>query len=156
MFLLIKYGNVSNIHDSWRESLLPLVIRVFKGPKMKVKVLVAQPCPTLCDPMDCRLPGSSVHGILQASILERGDIPFSRESSWPRDWIHISCIASRFFTIWAIREAPKLRSPVCFTIWSSLSQSFPGLFGVIEGRQDSVPLNLTPNKLEASDIKPGS
>ena len=47
MFTPIKDGNVSNIHDSWRESLLPLVIRVFKGPKMKVKVLVAQSCPTL-------------------------------------------------------------------------------------------------------------
>ena len=53
MFTPIKDGNVSNIHDSWRESLLPLVIRVFKGPKMKVKVLVSQLCPTLCNPMDC-------------------------------------------------------------------------------------------------------
>ena len=40
-------------------------------------VLVAHSCPTLCDPMDCRLPGSPVHGILQARILERVDIPFS-------------------------------------------------------------------------------
>ena len=42
-------------------------------------VLVAQPCPTLCDPMDCSPPGSSVHGILQARILERVAIPFCRE-----------------------------------------------------------------------------
>ena len=45
---------------------------------------VAQACPTLCDPMDCNLPGSSVHGILQATILEWVAIPFSRGSSQPR------------------------------------------------------------------------
>ena len=48
-----------------------------------VKVLVAQLCPTLCDPMDCSPPGSSVHGILQTRILERVAIPFSRGSSLP-------------------------------------------------------------------------
>ena len=41
-------------------------------------VLIAQSCPTLCDPMDCHLPGSSVHRILQARILEKGVTPFSR------------------------------------------------------------------------------
>ena len=50
-----------------------------------MKVLVAQSCPTLCDPVDCSLPGSSVHGILQERILEWVAIPFSRVSSWPRD-----------------------------------------------------------------------
>ena len=60
---------------------------------------------TLCDPMDCSLPGSSVHGILQARILEWVAIPFSRGSSGPRDWTWVSCIAGRFFTIWAMREA---------------------------------------------------
>ena len=49
------------------------------------KMLVTQFCPTLCDPMDHRLPGSSVHEILQARVLEWGAIPFSRGSSWPRD-----------------------------------------------------------------------
>ena len=48
--------------------------------RAEVKVLVAQSCPTLCDPMDCSLPGSSVHGILQARILERVAIPFSKGS----------------------------------------------------------------------------
>ena len=57
-----------------------------------------------CDPMDCGLPGSLIHGILQARILEWVAIPFSRGSSWPRNWIQISCIAGRFFTMWAIRE----------------------------------------------------
>ena len=54
-------------------------------------------CPTLCDPMDCGPPGSSVHGVLQARILERIAIPFSRGSSWSRDWNLFSCIAGRFF-----------------------------------------------------------
>ena len=72
--------------------------------KMKVKMLVAQLCPTLCDPMDCSPPGSSVHGILQARILEWVAISSSRESSQPRDWIWVSCIADGFFTFWATRE----------------------------------------------------
>ena len=66
---------------------------------------VAQSYPTLCDPMDCSPPGSSVHGILQARVLKWVAIPFSRESSQPRDWIQVSCLAGRFFTIWATREA---------------------------------------------------
>ena len=52
---------------------------------LKVKVLVAQLCPTLCNPMNCGLPGSSVHGILQARILEWVAISFPRGSSLPRD-----------------------------------------------------------------------
>ena len=55
-------------------------------------------CPALCDPMDNSLPGSSVHGILQARILsEWVAIPFSRGYSWPRDGTQVSCIAGRFF-----------------------------------------------------------
>ena len=59
----------------------------------------------LCDPMNCRLPGSSVHGIFQARVLEWVAISFSRGSFWPRDWTWVSCIAGRFFTYWATREA---------------------------------------------------
>ena len=55
---------------------------------------VAQSCPTLCDPMDCNLPGSSVHGIFQARVLEWVAISFSRGSSRPRDWTWVSCIES--------------------------------------------------------------
>ena len=57
------------------------------------------------DPMDCSLPGSPVHGILQTRILEWVAIPFSRGSSQPRDLTQLSHIAGRFFTLWAIREA---------------------------------------------------
>ena len=61
-------------------------------------VLVAQLCLTLSDPMDCNPTGSSVHRVLQARILELFAIPFSRESSQPRDQTQVSCIAGRFFT----------------------------------------------------------
>ena len=71
----------------------------------KVKALVTRSWPTLCDPMDFNTPGSSIHGILQVSILEWVAILFSREFSQPRDQTWVSYIAGRFFTIWAIREA---------------------------------------------------
>ena len=69
--------------------------------KSTIRVLVIQLCLTLWDPMDCRPPGSSVHGILQAWILEWVAISFSRGSSW------VSCIAGRFLTTWATRETPS-------------------------------------------------
>ena len=62
-------------------------------------------CLTLCDPMHCSPPGSSVHGILQTGILEWVPIPFSTGSSQPRNRSHVSHIAGTFFTIWATREA---------------------------------------------------
>ena len=65
-----------------------------------VLCLVALPCLTLCDPMDCSPPGSSVHGVLQARILEWIAIS-SGGSSPPRDRNWVSCIAGRLFTIWA-------------------------------------------------------
>ena len=60
-------------------------------------VLVTQSCPTVCDPINCSLPGSSVHEISQAKILEWLYISFSRESSWPRSGTWFSCIAGRSF-----------------------------------------------------------
>ena len=59
----------------------PYLSRIQSSISMKSKVLVAQLCPTLCDPMDCSPSGSSVHEILQARILEWVAIPFSRKSS---------------------------------------------------------------------------
>ena len=61
---------------------------------------VTQSCPTLCDPVDCSPRGSSIHGILQARILEWVDISFCRGSSWPRDQTQVSCIAGRSFNLW--------------------------------------------------------
>ena len=66
---------------------------------------VAQSCPTLCDPVDCSLSGSSLHGILQARILEWVAIFFSRGSSQPRDRTWVSHIVGRCFNLWATREA---------------------------------------------------
>ena len=65
---------------------------------------VAQSCLTVCDPMDRSLPGSSAHGILQATVLEWAAISFSRGSFWPRDGTQASRIAGRYFTVWATRE----------------------------------------------------
>ena len=108
----------------------------WRDPMYLMKVLVIQSCPTLCRPMVCNLPGSSVHGILQSRILECIAIPFSRSSSQPRDWTHgilqtrkleclafpfprgssqlrdwtqVSCIAGVFFISWAIRESPIIK-----------------------------------------------
>ena len=66
---------------------------------------VTQSCLTLCDPMDCSLPGSSVHGISQARILEWVAISYSRVSSWPRDQICVSCIGRWILHHWATQEA---------------------------------------------------
>ena len=70
-----------------------------------VWVLVSQSSLTFFDPMDCSPPDSSVHGVFQARMLEWVAIPFSRASSWSRDWTQISCIAGGLFTVWATREA---------------------------------------------------
>ena len=67
------------------------------GKSSEVKVI--QSCPTFCNPMDY-----TVCGILQARILEWVPSPFSRGSSQPRDWTHVSRIPGRFFTSWATRE----------------------------------------------------
>ena len=65
---------------------------------------VTQSCPTLCYPMDCSLPGFSVHGIFQARLLEWVAISFSRRSLWPRNWTRVSCIVGRCSTVWATRD----------------------------------------------------
>jgi len=61
---------------------------------------VAQSCLTLCNPMDCSLPGSTVHGVFQARILEWIAISFSRGTSQTRDWTWVSRIVGRCFTVW--------------------------------------------------------
>ena len=62
-------------------------------------MLVAQSCLILCDPMNCSPPGSYVHGILQAGILEWVAIAFSKGSSRPRDWTQVSCIAEELMLL---------------------------------------------------------
>ena len=82
----------------------------------------AQLCLTLCDPMDCSRPGSSVHRIFQARILEWVAIPSCRRSPWPRDWTHISfvsCIGRQFLYCWPSWEAVSgtLFHTSCFFFW---------------------------------------
>ena len=79
---------------------------------------------TLCDPVDCSLPCSSIYGIFQARILEWVATSFSRGSSQPRDWTRVSRIVGRRFTVWATREALPMNIqdwfPLGWTGWISL------------------------------------
>ena len=95
--------NQQNIHNSTNVT-LPNTTghqRILQICSFKGEVL----CSTLCNPMDCSLPVSSVYGIFQARILEWVAISFSRGSSQPRDQTWVSHIAGRCFTVWATREA---------------------------------------------------
>ena len=75
----------------------------------------SQSCQNLCHPMGYSLPGSSVHGIFQATVLEWFAISFSRGSSRPRDWTQVSRIVSRRFTAWATRKAHRgVQSSIIF------------------------------------------
>ena len=67
-----------------------------------------------CDPMNCSLPGSSVHGILQARILEWVAISFSRGTSQPRNWTQVSRIVGRCLTDWATQGIQNM-SVKCYT-----------------------------------------
>ena len=89
---------------------------------------------TLCDAMDCTLPGSSVHRILQARILEWVAIPFSRESSQPRDRTQVSYIAGRFFTTRNQKESEVTQS--CLTLCDPMDCCLPGssVHGIVQAR----------------------
>ena len=107
LYLYIIWGKVSF-------SSLNLLGLDLKISKFACIVKVTQSCPTLCDPMDC-----TVHGILQARILEWVAYPFSSRSSQPRNWTRVSCTASGFFTSWATRKdqeywSSSLSPPVIF------------------------------------------
>ena len=81
---------------------------------------VAQSCPTLSNPMDCSLPGSSFHGIFQARMLEWVAISFPRAPSWPKNRTQVSHTVGRFFTIWATHEK---KVPIIFLL---AGLCFPG------------------------------
>ena len=88
---------------------------------IKKKENVSQSVVSLCDPMNCILLGSSVHGIFKARILEWVAILFSRRSSWPINQTQVFCIAGRFFFIWATREAPfRVYFRLYFQSWGRL------------------------------------
>ena len=92
------------------------------------------------------MPSSSVHGILQARILEWEAISFSRESFWPRDWTRVSCIAGGIFTIWVTKEAPSppvLEAEVLPT--GSPEKSDLCLFGQQNPLRELSPLAVSPS-----------
>ena len=106
---------------TWNAPAPGLVVYCSLGNKdfFKIEVCVCakslQSCLSLCNPMDCSPPGSSVHGILQARILEWVAMPFSRGSSWPRDRTHVSyvsCTGKWIFTTSATWEAQLIFSVV--------------------------------------------
>ena len=94
----------SNLYSNY---CLCLLTSLFTGREWRIEVKwseVAQSCPTLCDPMDCSLSGSSIHGIFQARMLEWISISFSRGPFHPRNRTQVSRIAGRRFTIWTARK----------------------------------------------------
>ena len=121
-----------------RWSGIPVSLTVFhsllwptQSKALKWRSEVAQSCPTLCDPMDYSLPGSSIHGIFQARILEWGAISFSRGPSQLRDQTQVSCIVGRCFTVWATGESIYSYwkndnfdyTDLCWVWWHHLSQN---------------------------------
>ena len=120
----IKLGTLHRNFDVWDEGLNACIY--------------VQLRPTLCDPMDCSPPGSSVRGILQAGIVGWVAMPSSRGSSWPRDWswVHwVSCTAGGFFTAepWG---SPGYRVPKALYI--SLH------FTSVQGEKEMFPIQLRP------------
>ena len=93
-------------------ALLPTDTGCSIKPEGLLLLLVTQSRPALCYSMDCSPPGSSIHGILQARILEWVAVPFSRGSSQPRDWTQVSHTAGRFFTICTTGEGLSSGLPV--------------------------------------------
>ena len=102
ILLLALKSKVPCVKGLWEDHMAGIcggVSRSWEHPLSNACVCsVTQLCLTICDPMDCSLPGFSVHGIFLARILERVAISFSRGSSQSRDWTHTSCTAGKFFT----------------------------------------------------------
>ena len=91
-----------------RPACLTVLLQGLREKHLEYYSPVAQSCLTLCYPMDCRPPSSSVHGILQTRILEWVAISSSRGSSQPRDRTLVSHTSGRFFTVRATREAQRV------------------------------------------------
>ena len=110
---VLFYNLLFSLHIFWAVSIL-------LGHYICLSVLVvgcevAQSCPTLCNPMGCSLPGSSIHGIFQARVVEGIAISFFRGSSWPRDWTWVFHIVGRRFyrlshRLWLIPSMVLLHS----------------------------------------------
>ena len=107
------YGFRDTMHN-WIDKHFPLTLSILIPythlpptlPHSPSESEVAQSCLTLCEPMNCSLPGSSIHGVFQTRVPEWIAISFSRGSSRPRDRTRVSHIVGRHFTVWATREVP--------------------------------------------------
>ena len=100
-----KFGKLSSGHRTGKGQFSFQSQRKTISKNVQSESEVTQLFPTLCDSMDCSPPGSSVHGIFQAGLLEWVAFSFSRGSSWATDRTRVSRIVGRCFTIWATREA---------------------------------------------------
>ena len=113
---------------------------------LKSESEVAQSCPTLYNPMDCSLSGSSVHGIFQARVLECIAISFSRGSSRSKNWTWVSRIAGRCFTVWATREALVMG-------WISPWKIYPSSYPHTHNQPVPVHVTLFGNRVLEDIIK---
>ena len=104
---LLEFCSSRCLGLSYIDSLWTRGNKVFVSIKSKCACELAPSYLTLYDPMGCSLPGSPVHGILQAGILEWVAISFSRGSSWPRDRTCVSCIGRQILYRWAPWKAPE-------------------------------------------------
>ena len=100
--IFLLFWTFISVHFVWQMCVFSIIFEVILKAEVK---LDTQSCPTLWDSVDCSSSGSSVHGILQAKILEWVAISFSWGFSWSRDLTHVSSITGRFFINWATRES---------------------------------------------------
>ena len=100
---------------------VPGAIYPFSSTKDKVKVKIHSVVSDSLHPMDCSLPGFSIHGIFHARVPEWVAVSFSRGSSQPRNRSWVSCIAGRFFTNWGTREAHRRLIPLLPLPWECRS-----------------------------------
>ena len=106
-------------------------------------------CLTLCNPMDCSLPSSSVHGIFQARVLEWVAISFSRGSSWPRDRTRVSRIAGRHFTVRATREVQTWSYKLVNKLTTATAKSLQSFLTLCDPTDGSPPGSPIPGILQA-------
>ena len=131
LLLLLSLFHVTPLQPSWFQCSCPGLFQWSE---------VAQSCPTLCFPMDCSPPGSPLHGISQARILEWVATSFSRGPSRPRDWNRVSGIVGRHFTVWDTREVGLFHYP--FIAPSQTWAAFPSCFsdtGLSEPKELAEP-----------------
>ena len=137
-WILILFVSTQFILQSQWLSRFPLNLLTV-NPDCSIYCPITESCSTLCEPMDCSLPGSTTHGIFQARILEWVAIFFSRGSSQSRDWTQVSCTAGTLyplshqgslnlfhFLFWTVFSADRFWTP-----WSHLEKGSVQGSGVV-------------------------